>query len=231
VLAGYRDLIAQHQPPIVHIRGHVTCPPGGIGPVTFDRGHYVVVVGVYQPVGGDPLVITLDPAENLDFWIRNWNTETTYCLGTPAQITVGFEDYAREGHGEMVARPMPVTLRLLENTPSAGQFAIEADVQLYPKAAFTGTPGVYGWTLCNLERPLNGCLLETTDHLRSNTYEGAPADGSAWVEPWHPEEVRRVRRGGYHASRAEHIAATVRFWQEEGATSSGFRLCRSVAPQ
>lgn len=139
---------------------------------TYTGGHYVVLIGVYDAPPSDPLIILLDPGHDTDFWVRNWNDEEPWCAGAE-QVTIGFRHYRAKGHGGLVARPMPILLQLLEDTPSAGRFTLQASVYTAPLRSSTA------FSSCNFVRRLNGCLLETENGPCSN---GIDDDGDGLTD-------------------------------------------------
>jgi len=69
----------------------------------------------------------------------------------------------------------------------------------------------------------SGSRIATT----TDTYEGAPVDGSAW-SAWNC--IRYTIRGGSYVDRARMLRSSARDSSDKPADNIGFRIARSLTP-
>jgi formylglycine-generating enzyme required for sulfatase activity len=104
----------------------------------------------------------------------------------------------------------------------AGWYAKNSGNQLHPAGEKEPNPfGLYD---------MHGNVWEWVEDDRHGSYQGAPDDGSAWVD--HPRSSIRVLRGGSWSNDASLCRSALRINVTPDGRSSfvGFRLSRSVAP-
>jgi formylglycine-generating enzyme required for sulfatase activity len=77
---------------------------------------------------------------------------------------------------------------------------------------------------------MNGNAWQWVEDDWHATYDGAPSDGSAWIDP--KRSASRVVRGGGWSVIARYCRPPARYYGNAGARTAhvGFRLVRSVAP-
>jgi len=77
---------------------------------------------------------------------------------------------------------------------------------------------------------MHGNVYEWTEDCWHDTYERAPADGSAWLDPQDGDCARRVVRGGSWSGEAQNLRSANRFWIGTDVASLyvGFRLARDL---
>ncbi len=119
--------------------------------------------------------------------------------------------------------------------PGKGNWEVAACDDQYPFTApgKAFKPNAFG--LYNM----HGNVWEWVQDIWHDSYDGAPADGSAWVSPNGQTQARRalgrwtgkVLRGGSWASLPEDGRSAARSWHPEGErfSSGGFRVVRAVS--
>lgn len=76
---------------------------------------------------------------------------------------------------------------------------------------------------------MHGNVWEWTQDCWHGNYEGAPGDGSAWLEADNGECARRVVRGGGWNSRPQGLRSAIRLrYDSEAFNNRGFRLARAL---
>jgi formylglycine-generating enzyme required for sulfatase activity len=77
---------------------------------------------------------------------------------------------------------------------------------------------------------MNGNVWEWVEDCWHESYEGAPSDGSAWLEKDGGDCSRRVLRGGSWDLRPEGLRSAGRFWYDTGGRFDfvGFRVARTL---
>jgi formylglycine-generating enzyme required for sulfatase activity len=96
-------------------------------------------------------------------------------------------------------------------------------MQTAPVGSFR--PNAFG--VCDME----GNVWEWVEDIWHDSYEGAPADGSAWLQGGDP--TYRVIRGGAWHNETELIRVAIRFKRNRKVQfdTLGFRVARTIAPQ
>lgn len=79
---------------------------------------------------------------------------------------------------------------------------------------------------------MGGNVLEWLEDCWHENYEGAPEDGSAWLEAKRGDCGRRVVRDGYCYDRPEFLRPSHRCGADAGNRNSltGFRLAQDIEP-
>ena len=73
---------------------------------------------------------------------------------------------------------------------------------------------------------MQGNVSEWVEDCYHATYQGAPADGSAWTAP---NCLRHVIRGGFFLQNARQLRTASRDWHEDkGSYDLGFRVARQL---
>ncbi|MCC5945673.1 MAG: SUMF1/EgtB/PvdO family nonheme iron enzyme [Bernardetiaceae bacterium] len=74
---------------------------------------------------------------------------------------------------------------------------------------------------------MTGNVFEWCEDDGHSSYEGAPSDGSAWIDT--PRSSRRIHRGGFWISRSSNCYIACRSMSDtDSHFSIGFRLVASV---
>jgi formylglycine-generating enzyme required for sulfatase activity len=77
---------------------------------------------------------------------------------------------------------------------------------------------------------MHGNVWEWVEDIWRQNYDGAPADGSAWLRGGEPSY--RVVRGGSWRNESEQVRAATRFRRNinVGFDTLGFRVARAIEP-
>ena len=75
---------------------------------------------------------------------------------------------------------------------------------------------------------MHGNVSEWVEDCWHESYEGAPSDGSAWLEKDGGDCSHRVLRGGSWIQDPEHLRSADRTYNSISAASYGFRVARTL---
>ena len=77
-----------------------------------------------------------------------------------------------------------------------------------------------------------GNVWEWTEDCAHGNYNGAPADGSAWMQGNRGNCNERHLRGGSYLNAARILGSAIRFWLTSGDRNftTGFRVARTLSP-
>jgi formylglycine-generating enzyme required for sulfatase activity len=192
-------------------------------PVSFDEWHAFVIAGGtdYDPDdrgwggGQQPVIhVSWEDAKQYTAWL---SSETG-------------EDYRlpSEAEWEYAARAFPLPEGLKTTAYAFGDTITKEQANFGNNVDRTTEVGSYPANAWGLH-DMHGNVWEWVEDSWHDNYEGAPADGSVWIEG---KDSARVVRGGSWYSRPGSLRSAFRNWNPPGirGNSIGFRLARTLTP-